>query len=266
MIPHAHVTHWREHAPWQLDDHVEQDLVISRTLVELFDTPSIASQIAFRGGTALHKLHLAPAARYSEDIDLVQTTSEPIGPLIDAIRERLRPWLGAESKRKRGETMFTIVYRFESEGPPSVRMRLKIEINTRESFSHLGLIEQPFEVDSPWFRGGASLRTYSLEELLGTKLRALYERRKGRDAFDLAHALDLHPTLDRECVVDCFTAYMRRDGKSLERKQFALNLAAKRADLDFMSDMDRILDPRYGDYDPVEALDLIEREFLALLP
>ncbi|MGH2469017.1 MAG: nucleotidyl transferase AbiEii/AbiGii toxin family protein [Chloroflexota bacterium] len=38
---------------------------------------------------------------------------------------------------------------------------------------------------SPWFTGSADVPTFALEELLGTKLRALYQRRKGRDLFDL---------------------------------------------------------------------------------
>lgn len=73
MIPKDFITEWRAHAPWVADRQVEQDLVISRALVELFSRPTIASALAFRGGTALYKLHLRPAARYSEDIDLVQT-------------------------------------------------------------------------------------------------------------------------------------------------------------------------------------------------
>lgn len=73
MIPKDFITEWRAHAPWVSDRQVEQDLVISRALVELFSRPTIANALAFRGGTALYKLHLRPAARYSEDIDLVQT-------------------------------------------------------------------------------------------------------------------------------------------------------------------------------------------------
>lgn len=265
MVPPAHVRHWRQHAPWQRDDYVEQDLVISRALVELFDAPTIASQVAFRGGTALHKLHLSPAARYSEDIDLVQTTSEPIGPLVDAIRERLS-WLGEEPRRKRGKMMFTMIYRFETSGRPPVRMRLKIEINTRESSDEFGVVEEDFEVDSPWFRGHAKLRTYTLEELLGTKLRALYTRRKGRDAFDLAHALDLHPKLDCQRVVDCCLAYMARERSPPSRTEFKRNLEDKLDNSDFMSDMDPLLDPEYGDYDALRAIEIIEREFLARLP
>ena len=72
MIPHDFITEWRQHASWIEDSQVEQDLVICRALVEIFSLDEAARTLAFRGGTALHKLHLAPAARYSEDIDLVQ--------------------------------------------------------------------------------------------------------------------------------------------------------------------------------------------------
>lgn len=75
MIPRDFITEWREHAPWVLDRQVEQDLVICRALVELFSRKTIADALAFRGGTALYKLHFRPAARYSEDIDLVQTSA-----------------------------------------------------------------------------------------------------------------------------------------------------------------------------------------------
>ena len=81
MIPHDYITQWRAEAPWIQDFQVEQDLVISRALVELFARPGIAEVLAFRGGTALYKLHLRPAARYSEDIDLVQISAEPAGQL-----------------------------------------------------------------------------------------------------------------------------------------------------------------------------------------
>ncbi len=94
MIPHDFITEWRQHASWIEDSQVEQDLVICRALVEIFSLEEAARTLAFRGGTALHKLHLAPAARYSEDIDLVQMVAGPIGPVLDALRGVLDPWLG----------------------------------------------------------------------------------------------------------------------------------------------------------------------------
>jgi hypothetical protein len=94
VIPKDFITEWRDRAPWVLDRQVEQDLVISRALVDLFSRERIAGALAFRGGTALYKLHLRPAARYSEDIDLVQTEPGGIGPVLDAIHEALDGWLG----------------------------------------------------------------------------------------------------------------------------------------------------------------------------
>jgi predicted nucleotidyltransferase component of viral defense system len=76
MIPQQAVIAWRKQAPWSVDSMVEQDLVISRALVELFDHPRISESLAFRGGSALYKLHMLPSARYSEDIDLVQIRAE----------------------------------------------------------------------------------------------------------------------------------------------------------------------------------------------
>ncbi len=148
MIPRAFVTAWRAHAPWAQDAQVEQDLVISRALVEMFRVPEVGERLAFRGGTALYKLHVLPAARYSEDIDLVQITAEPIGPTIDRLRSALGPWLG-EPQRKFKEGRVVLNYRFESDDTPPLKMRLKIEINSREHFSVLGLKKKRRESTAP---------------------------------------------------------------------------------------------------------------------
>lgn len=36
MISRAYITEWRDKMPWKLDSQVEQDLILSRLLVELF--------------------------------------------------------------------------------------------------------------------------------------------------------------------------------------------------------------------------------------
>src|SRR6266566_4493603 len=163
MIAPAYITAWREHAPWSTDAQVEQDLVICRAIVEIFSDPLIHDHLAFRGGTALHKLYLAPPARYSEDIDLVQVEAGPIGNLISALRRALDPWLGPP-RRRRSEGRVTLTYRFESEIPPITPLRLKVEVNTREHFSVYGFVRKPFAVASPWFQGSKELLTYAAEE------------------------------------------------------------------------------------------------------
>lgn len=99
MIPESFIERWRFNAKWQTLDMNEQDLVISRVLVCLYNDPKIKNSLVLRGGTALNKLFIKPPARYSEDLDFVQKTAEPIGSTIDTIRELLKPWLG-EPKRK----------------------------------------------------------------------------------------------------------------------------------------------------------------------
>jgi predicted nucleotidyltransferase component of viral defense system len=241
MIPKAAITEWRAEAPWSIDALVEQDLVISRALVEMFSVPEVAERLAFRGGTALYKLHLRPAARYSEDIDLVQVRQEPIGATLDLVRGALDPWLGAP-RRAFKEGRVNLVYRFESEDSPPVRMRLKIEINSREHFSELGLRRVPYEVSNQWFRGAVEATTFSIEELLGTKLRALYQRRKGRDLFDLWLALD-QQELDVEAVLRCFGRYLMEGGHTVTRALFEANLHEKAARRDFRDDMAPLLRP-----------------------
>ena len=122
MIPRDYITAWREHAPWVQDFQVEQDLVIGRALVALFSDPVIAQALAFRGGTALYKLYLTPAARYSEDIDLVQVSAAPAGPLMDAVRDVLNPWLGTP-QWKQTEGRVTFNYRFNSYWLPLMILR-----------------------------------------------------------------------------------------------------------------------------------------------
>ena len=228
MIPRDYITAWRAQAPWVQDFQVEQDLIISRALVEIFSHPPLARGLAFRGGTALYKLHLKPAARYSEDIDLVQVNAEAAGPMMGALRKVLDPWLG-KPQWKQTEGRVTFVYRFDSEDAPPLRLRLKIEINSREHFSVYGFTAAPFAVESRWFTGSSDITTYELDELLGTKLRALYQRKKGRDLFDLATALE-HTAVDPARIVGAFSDYMDHDGHHVTRAMFEQNLIGKLAD------------------------------------
>jgi len=263
VIPKDFITEWREHAPWVADRQVEQDLVISRALVALFSREAIAAGLAFRGGTALYKLHLRPAARYSEDIDLVQIAAGDIGTLLDAIHDALDGWLG-KPQWKHSEGRVTLSYRFESEDVPPVRLKLKVEINSREHFTVLGHRKHAFAVKSRWFAGAADIHTYELDELLGTKLRALYQRKKGRDLFDLAHALQ-RGGVSAERIVSCFARYMDEGGARVTRAMFEQNLAAKKADKVFTADMTPLLAPGQ-DWNFDHAFDVVWRELIGRLP
>jgi predicted nucleotidyltransferase component of viral defense system len=229
----------------------------------MFRRPEIADGLLFRGGTAIYKLHLRPGHRYSEDIDLVQARSEPIGPILTALREVLDPWLGAP-KRSFGEGRVALTYRMQSEGPPVVPIRLKVEINSREHFSVRALERLRFEVRSLWFSGEALIPTFCLDELLGTKLRALYQRRKSRDLFDLWIALH-ESRASAEGIVECFQEYMYRTGARVSRAEFEANLAAKLLNPLFAQDLAPLLAPGI-DWNLEEAGRQIHEALLSRLP
>jgi predicted nucleotidyltransferase component of viral defense system len=190
--------------------------------------------LAFRGGTALNKLFFHPPTRYSEDIDLVQTTAEPIGLTLDFIRSVLDTWLG-EPKRDFSNGRVALIYRVLSdEGFP---LKLKIEINSREHFSVLGLQDSPFTCNSSGAAGMVMIRTFKIEELLGTKLRALYQRRKGRDLYDLFIALRTFPNLNREAILECFSKYLAHDGLCISKKLFLENMSLKLKNKEFREDI-----------------------------
>lgn len=260
MIPQAYITEWASQVPWQTNEQVEQDLVICRVLVEIFSDEFLARSLAFRGGTALHKLYLSPQPRYSEDIDLVQITAEPFGPIVDRLRERLF-FLGAPV-RKQKENNFTLYYRFESEFPPVQNLRLKVETNCREHFTVLGYQQIPFKVASSWFAGSCNITTYRLEELLGTKLRALYQRRKGRDLYDIYTALAQVPDINRKAILQCYHSYMNFVvDEPPNQKVFLQNMEDKMQDDEFAGDLTALIRPT-DKYDQLTAYELVRAGLL----
>lgn len=262
MIPAAHITHWSAGAPWPSRQQVEQDLILSRLIVEIASHPLLGGELAFRGGTCLHKLHLPAALRYSEDLDYVRTSGGPVGPIIDAIRQ-LTAGLGlVERSRKLKHGMATYVCRTDAEDGGLIRV--KIEINIEETTSYRKRVALPFNVTSPWFEGQADVTTFEVHELLATKLRALYQRRKGRDLFDLWHALvELELDLDDALIVAGLQHYMRDD--AFTYPQLAQNLKAKLADADFAADLPALTTVVPSGYTLEKAADLVIQRLAARL-
>lgn len=198
--------------------------------------------------------------KLSEDIDLVQITAEPIKETIDRIRDILS-FLGKPVVKQKANNN-TLVFRFESEIAPVMPLRLKVETNCREHFSVLGITKFPFSVESEWYTDTCEITTYQLEELLGTKLRALYQRRKGRDLFDLYTATS-KKDLNFEQILACYREYMNFVvGSNVpSQKEFLLNMEEKMQDDEFLGDTKQLL--RNGEnYDPQKAYELVKVNLL----
>jgi predicted nucleotidyltransferase component of viral defense system len=201
-------------------------------------------------------------SRYSEDIDLVQMDAGAIGSLLDEMRRVLDSWLG-EPARRRGPGSVSLVYRFQTSTLPVQTMRLKVEINTHEHFSVLGVKPRKFDVDTLWHAARVGIPTYELEELLATQLRALYQRKKGRDLYDLWAALT-SLDVDGGRLIQCVERYMGHGGLAVSRAEFEANMSGKLRSRQFREDVIPLL--RDGaSYDVDAAAELVHTRVIARL-
>lgn len=240
MVPRLNIVAWSRTVPCVESRQVEQDLIISRAIVELFSDPFLRDELRMRGGTALNKLHFPAPLRYSEDIDLVRTTAGPIGPILDRLRKVLEPWLGGAGFAP-SQTAPKLRFRVPAEDDPGAHIRLKIEINTDEIEAFDPALAIPFEVANPWFAGSAAVETFSREEILATKLRALLQRSKGRDLFDLDHGLRVFDGLDAVRVTEHLQSYLRRSGLQISRAEAEQRMFAKLSRPAFLRDLRPLL-------------------------
>lgn len=229
MISRQHIAQWRIDHPWPFDDQVEQDLLLELAMCAVANDPLLSRELVLRGGTAFHKLFLDQPLRYSEDLDYVRTSEGGIGDVMKALTA-LGCDLGFEVRTKMG--MYPkVLWRFVSES--GTGMKIKIEINTYERSPMLGFQSVPLVVDSSYCRTSAEIRTYQVEELVASKLRALYQRSKGRDLYDLWLALEI-VGVSPDCVLEAYAAYAP---ENVTVKMFLDNIAQKLEDEQFRSDM-----------------------------
>ena len=265
-------------APWPSVRQVEQDLLLCRAMAAIFDDDFLRTQVVMRGGTLLHKVYLAPAARFSEDIDLVVFGDRPEGHVRKALRRVLVDVLGTPQNSARSALSLAIrntarpsrilrmTYAVSSVSTQGATLEIVVEVNVTERASHRPIMEIPFEFP---FRGDSvrtSINGYDFHEMLGTKMRALFQRRRGRDLFDLYWALTLaNPPVDPRTVIESFLHYLRQEGAAVGRLEFVAIIESHLADTGFRSDMDFLL--RKGiSYDPVIAGAYVKSNLLNLLP
>jgi len=260
MIENFYLSEWRQQVPWVPDYQVEQDLIITRALISLYANEKIRKNLAFRGGTALNKLFFNPPSRYSEDIDLVQIHPQPIGPIITEIRDALS-WLG-QPKGKLTPRSAKLIYQYVSND--NIKRKLKIEMNTTEHFNVQDFLDYEFTMNSSWFSGKSTITTYSLNELMATKLRALYQRSKGRDLYDMWIVLK-NELVDCQAVVEIFEKYCENEKIKITRADFERNLSDKKQNLDFRNDiLNLITDHSMWLVD--EAFNITHEKLISLLP
>jgi predicted nucleotidyltransferase component of viral defense system len=264
--------------PWPSHRQVEQDLLLCRAMAAIFHDRFLRTQLAMRGGTLLHKVYLAPAARFSEDIDLVVVGDRPEDHIRKALRRVLAEVLGnpktsawdaialAIRNNARPSRILRMTYLVPSVGTPGATLEIAVEANVTERASHRPIIQIPFEFTFRDTIVKAAINGYDIHEMLGTKMRALFQRRRGRDLFDLYHALTFaKPPVVPRNVVESFLHYLRQEATTVDRLEFVAILDAHLADAGFLTDMKPLL--RKGiSYDPVMAGAYVRAHLLNCLP
>ena len=231
----------------------------------------------------LHKGHLAPAARYSEDIDLVLIKPMDKDALDARLRAVLTPvlgtpsdsiiaeaWLAIRNARKPSKILRTAF----GYVPLGLRypMTVKVEVNLNENRSLFPLVEVDINLlDDEGELIKCRARSYEIHEMLGTKLRALMQRRQGRDLFDLYHAAEFRSkatpdrTVDGPRAVEAFNWYLanEKEHMGLEEAEKWLNEGLRVAA--FRNDMKTLLRPDLGHYDIDAAAQLVRDRYLVHL-
>jgi predicted nucleotidyltransferase component of viral defense system len=265
-------------APWSAQYQVEQDLLLCRAMAALFDDAFLSSQIAMRGGTLLHKVHLAPASRYSEDIDLVVVGNRPEEHIRRAIRRVLADVLGKPKASVWGTLKLAIrnavqpsrvlrmTYSLPSIIEPGRMLDIVVEANVTERRPHLAVVEIPFSFPFRDQPVQTRIKGYDIHEMLGTKMRAMFQRKRGRDLFDLYWALTKSPIpVDPSGIIESFQHYMKQEGTTAGREEFIEILEAHLLDGGFCADMGPLL--RTGIiYAPQAAGKHVKTNLLKLLP
>lgn len=254
MMDRRDIVQWGVNHPWQNENQIEQDLLLSMAMIEIANDPLLGQELVLRGGTAFHKLFLPEPYRYSEDLDFVRRTKGGIGNVMKRLTS-LGCELGFDVRTKKG--MFPkVIWRFAFEdGVPG---KIKIEINTYERSPMLELSFREHGVSNPFYSGAASILTFQVEELVATKLRALYQRKKGRDLYDLWLALTVL-RLDPDKIIATFPPY-RPEGVS--GAQMEENLLEKLQSREFRTDVDAMARTEAPEYNPLEAGDLVIKKLI----
>jgi hypothetical protein len=281
----SHLTAWQGYAPWPKRSQIEQDLRLSRGVAAIFADPVLSKHLAMRGGTVLHKAHLAPASRYSEDIDLVLVKAMDTDTLDQHLRRALTPVLGQPTDSLIADAWLAIrnvlrpskilrtAYKFVPLGLHREET-IKVEVNLNESASLYPLVNVELDIlDEDGDVVRAAARSFDINEMMGTKTRALMQREQGSDLYDLFHAWQLSEAgttpyaIDGRKAMEAFVWYLEKEGTQLGPVEANTLLDARLRKEAFRRDMDTLLRPGLPKFDVDEAAAAIrEAYFKHLIP
>jgi predicted nucleotidyltransferase component of viral defense system len=205
-------------AEWQLaEEVVEKDYVLGWLLWGIGADSVLGDQWVFKGGTCLNKCYIE-TYRFSEDLDFTVLPGGPyrpeqIEPLLDRVIARVHDASGidfssrAPMLRMRPDELSTegrVYFIGPRRTPQAARVKLDISANEK-------VIRPPVlrEIAHPYPDGplAGRVRCYSFEELFAEKIRAMAQRARPRDLYDIINLfrrndLRLYPEVIRQALAE----------------------------------------------------------------
>ena len=167
---------------------IEKDLVISIVLAIISDSPAFSwcsDKLIFRGGTCIKKVFYPDETRFSEDIDLMGLNIEEAGLFMRSVNKLVGMNLGVTSfdstevqySNERGLD-FMLYY------TSVLQQKDHISFNLSTAYP-MERIQKRAVIVEPYLQINPSILTLGIKEILAEKTRALLQRRKPRDLFDV---------------------------------------------------------------------------------
>jgi predicted nucleotidyltransferase component of viral defense system len=182
---------------WGLFDNViEKDYVLGWLLWGIGSDPTLNTYWAFKGGTSLKKCYL-DTLRFSEDLDFTVAPSGPYKPedveaLFPQILERVSDNSGINFSAK--PPLFKFVEETQQtegrvyyHGPRGDKRAagIKIDISGAEPIIQPTVLREIFHSYRDKLPKPATVRCYAFAEVFAEKLRAMGERGRPRDLYDI---------------------------------------------------------------------------------
>lgn len=207
MIPVAEIRALQ--AEWQLrEDVIEKDYALGWLLAGIASDPELSASWVFKSGTCLRKCYYE-TYRFSEDLDFTIIDRGPEEPeALVPIFERIGRWLAENSgielavdersftrrKNRRGNP--TTQGRIAFSGPrrPPQLPKVRLDLTSDEVVVADPVRRPILHPYSDGMPAADGILSYSIVELLAEKLRALAERCRPRDLYDVV-LVYRHPDL-----------------------------------------------------------------------
>ena len=184
---------------WRLRPNVvEKDYVIGWVLWGIGANPRLSEDWAFKGGTCLKKCYIE-TYRFSEDLDFTVLPGGMIEPsdlhhVLQDVLDRINQEAGVDFSRREprlrlrpnGTSLQGHIYYTGPLGAPQIAS-LKLDLTTAETVVRPTVLQDidhqyPDQLPAP-----ATVRCYGFEEVFAEKLRAMGERLRPRDLYDIVN-------------------------------------------------------------------------------